>query len=318
MKKIIMNRKTIALTLLTVMLSWGVQSTSYSFFGNIINAVEDIIDEGEEVIEDVEDTVEDVVDEVENIVEDVEDTAEDVIDEVENVFESVVDVFEGIEDTVTQIIPGITDVGIERGATVKWNRGELRNIVTSSFNSDLIAVNLSNHINLWDPLTKEVIATLPYETAITFIDFSSDGLLLASGGIDKTVQLWDTQTQKLIARFKGHTNEILTVAFSPDSVMLASGGRDKIVRLWNIKTRKRIAKFKGHTERVKSVAFSPNGSILASSGVDGVIRLWSTETQQLIRTLEGIRVPYPMLFLVLMDPCLPVQGQMALSVYGTI
>ena len=300
MKKIIM-KKTIALTLLTVILIWGVQSTSHSFFGNIIDAVEDIIDEGEDVVEDIEDTVEDVVDEVEDIVEDVGDTAEDIVDEIDDAFDEVENIVEVIDDAfdtfgdiiedvgtgVVQIVSDIADFSIKIGSTIRWNAGELKNIVTNSFDSDLIAVNLSDHINLWDPLTKEVIGTLNYGSTITTTAFSKDGLLLASGSVDKTVQLWDTKTQKLIARFKGHTDEIMTVAFNPDGVILASAGRDKTVRLWNTKTQKLIATLKGHTARVKSVAFSPDGSILASSSVDKTIRLWDTETQKLITTLKG-------------------------------
>ena len=286
MKKIIINWKTIVSILLTILLILGVQGASPGFF-DIVDVVEDIIDEGENVIEDV-------IDEGENVIEDIENTAEDTIDEGENTVNVIEDtfntfehVFVDVENTFTQIIPGITDIGVEIGATIKWNTGELKNIVTSSFDNNLVAINLSDHIQLWNPIRKEVIATLPYEATIKFIDISSDGLMLASANIDKTVQLWNIETQKLMATLKGHTDEVLTVAFGPDNIMLASAGRDKIVRLWNTETQKLIATLEAHTERVKSVAFSPDGSILASSGVDRTIRLWSTETQKLIATLEA-------------------------------
>ncbi len=286
-----MNSKTIALTLLTILLIWGIQGTSSGFFDDIIDVVED-------VIEDVEDVVEDVIDETEDVIEDIEDTAEDVIDETENVIDNtiddVVDAFDIVENVIDDVITGVVEIvsdaaelTVEIDSTIKWKTGQLTNIVTSSFDADLIGVNLLDQIHLWDPITKKVVATFNYDATINDIAVSLDGLTLASGSIDKTVQLWNTETQKLITTLKGHTDEILTVGFSPDGLMLASGGRDKTVRLWNIETQKLITTLKGHTERVKSVAFSPDGSILASSSVDKTIRLWDTETQELITTLKG-------------------------------
>src|SRR6266702_5985515 len=66
------------------------------------------------------------------------------------------------------------------------------------------------------------------------IAFSPDGKLLASGGEDQTVRLWDVSSGQCLKILQGHTHRVRSVAFSPDSDVLASGSEDQTVRLWDV------------------------------------------------------------------------------------
>ena len=58
--------------------------------------------------------------------------------------------------------------------------------------------------------------------------------MLASGGDDRTVRLWDVATGSNTATLSGHTGWVNSVAFSPDGDMLASGAWDCFINLWDV------------------------------------------------------------------------------------
>jgi len=48
------------------------------------------------------------------------------------------------------------------------------------------------------------------------VAFSPDGARLLSGGLDYSLQLWDTASGKVLRTFEGHSNMVRSVVFSPD------------------------------------------------------------------------------------------------------
>jgi WD40 repeat protein len=111
-------------------------------------------------------------------------------------------------------------------------------------------------------------------------------LLLASGGEDGTVRLWDPATGTQVGEpLAAHSGKVLSVAFGaqPDGrLLLASGGADGIVRLWDPAAGIPLRQLPtGHDWAVTSVAFGarPDGRLLlASGGSDMMVRLWDALT----------------------------------------
>jgi WD40 repeat protein len=111
--------------------------------------------------------------------------------------------------------------------------------------------------------------------------------MLATGGMEEEILLWDVSSGRVIGRFTGHDDWVRSVAFSPDGQLLASASDDWTVRLWEVRSGRSVQVLRGHNDIVKSVAFSPNGRLLASGSDDGTIKLWEVASGTLVRTLQG-------------------------------
>jgi WD40 repeat protein len=91
-----------------------------------------------------------------------------------------------------------------------------------------------------------------------------DGRLLATGGYDDLVRIWDVEAGREVRSLRGHEDHIVSVAFSPDGKQIASGGYDRSIRVWDVATGRLDRTLRGHVGAVWCVAFSPDGTHLAS------------------------------------------------------
>jgi WD40 repeat protein len=138
-----------------------------------------------------------------------------------------------------------------------------------------------------------VTITAGHTKGINSVAFSPDGVLLASGGQDSKIRLWDVDTGHSIGKRLGQLSIVDSVAFSPDGTTLASGGEDGLVRLFDVGTgqKTRTLAVRPAIPRlvyIWAVAFSPDGTTLASAG-GRRIRLWDVEAGRLTAVFSGHR-----------------------------
>ena len=124
--------------------------------------------------------------------------------------------------------------------------------------------------------------------------FSHDGLYVATGGVDKTIKIWDVAEGRELRTLAGHTGGVKAVAFSPgspavsqDRSLIASGGNDGRIILWETASGNEVTAFAGHTGAVTSIAFSRDGRWLASGGADFKVKLWNLATRSEARRFDG-------------------------------
>ncbi|AMV35831.1 WD40 repeat domain-containing protein [Planctomyces sp. SH-PL62] len=149
--------------------------------------------------------------------------------------------------------------------------------------ADPAAEDRRGEVKLWDvtsPTPTCAHRLVGHDYGVAATTFSPIAPLLATGGFDRMIRLWDVERGVCLNDFAGHAGWVAALAFSPTEPLLASGSHDRTIRLWDLETGRCRTVLEGHAGNVYSVAFSPDGRTLASGSLDGSVRLWAVPDAQ--------------------------------------
>jgi WD40 repeat protein len=228
-------------------------------------------------------------------------------------------------------------IQILNGHSPNWSESAVTSIAVSPNGKFIASGSTDNTIRIWH-LRQFLKSNLGKTRTLTghaqgswlaqgvrAVAFSADGKILASGGGDKIIKLWDTKTWQEITTLTGHSDTITSLAFSPTQRTLLSaagstiklwqvdtgdeisftapsaprvisfnatgeqfacGGLKGVFTLWRVDTREKICTTTLHSEEITSVAFSGDGRFFATSSYDKSIKLWNAKTIDLIDTFS--------------------------------
>jgi len=110
--------------------------------------------------------------------------------------------------------------------------------------------------------------------AITCLDYSSDGVYLASGDASRQVRCWQGQTVKC-KMWVFHTTSVTSIAWCPDNKHVVTGSIDTNVIVWSLdKPLKRIVIQGAHYGGVSGVTWL-DANTVASVGDDCCLKTWT-------------------------------------------
>jgi WD40 repeat protein len=128
---------------------------------------------------------------------------------------------------------------------------------------------------LWDPVAKRRQAVWQgHPHGVQTVAISPDDKLLASGGNDSSVRLWNVASQSLRQWFPTAGNRVWCVSFSPDGQKLASSGSNGAVGLYDLGIAPIQKPFPPLGRRALSATISADGQTLAAQRDDYSIRTW--------------------------------------------
>lgn len=123
---------------------------------------------------------------------------------------------------------------------------------------------------------------------IMSVDLSRDQKLLATGGKDRLVRVWDTKTKALITKFKGHTDTITSVRFDNENDNLYSVSADMTLKIWKMREMVYIDTHNGHLGSVFDVQSYSRDRVI-TCGDDRQVIFWKVveDTQLLYKNTKN-------------------------------
>lgn len=115
------------------------------------------------------------------------------------------------------------------------------------------------------------------------------GSIMASGGPESTVRLWDPRTGRRITNFVGHTDNIRDILVNEDGDTVMTASSDQTVKVWSITAGRCMYTLTMHNDSVWSLhSDHPQLSLFYSSDRSGLVA--KTDVRDCIDMDEGLSV----------------------------
>ena len=113
--------------------------------------------------------------------------------------------------------------------------------------------------------------------------FDKSGKYVIIGDGKGQIQIYNFLTGKKSRTFKGHKDEVSSLALSPDGMKLVSGSSDQTAKIWSYAKGNVLQNLKGHSWRVLDVAFGPKAEYVVTGSNDKTARLWEVASGKQLR-----------------------------------
>jgi ribosomal RNA-processing protein 9 len=114
---------------------------------------------------------------------------------------------------------------------------------------------------------------------------TADGAIVASGGRDKTVRIWDGKRLRSRETFVGHKDAVTALSFLRGPARtLFSAGLDRLVKVWSCDEMALVETLFGHQAEISSLDTPLGGAAgarerVVTAGADATARLWKIPEQ---------------------------------------
>jgi len=147
---------------------------------------------------------------------------------------------------------------------------------------NVISIALNTALFLWnaDTATAKRLISKDSRDRITSVSWANDGVTLAIGLDNTTVQIWDVEAEKRLRVLRDHHYSRVNCLAWNDHI-LSTGGKDTIIFNHDVRIKEHvISRLQGHSQEICGLKYSSDFSQLASGGNDNKICVWNASTFQ--------------------------------------
>ncbi|XP_012935535.1 telomerase protein component 1 [Aplysia californica] len=154
-------------------------------------------------------------------------------------------------------------------------------------NDILCSGSVDTTLCLWDVTDGHRIHTLKgHGRRVNSCASDSQGKLIASGGWDCMVNVWNTAKGDKLCEFNIES-PVNCVDFHPSEELVVVGSWDSLIRIYNYFHKTRVAILRGHSTSVRDIAYSIDGRHLASAAMDGDVKIWAADKGSQVGNVKG-------------------------------
>uniref|UniRef100_A0A2R5LMQ6 U3 small nucleolar RNA-associated protein 15 homolog n=1 Tax=Ornithodoros turicata TaxID=34597 RepID=A0A2R5LMQ6_9ACAR len=150
------------------------------------------------------------------------------------------------------------------------------------------AVTCSTRVQIFNPVSREVTQRFSkFNKAACGAVFRSDGNLIAAGGEDGIVKLFDVKSKSLLRQFVGHRGPTQRCNFTPKGTQIVSFSDDSTVSLWDIPGQTRLLTIDAHDDYVRCGAVcKANPDIVLSGSYDHHAKIFDIRTSEAVVNVD--------------------------------
>lgn len=136
--------------------------------------------------------------------------------------------------------------------------------------------------------TKAIFALDAHELGINAVRFSTRSNLLATGGTDRVIKLWDIEAGTLQNRgtLDGSNEGITSIEFDPTGTRILAASYDKSALFWRLDDSVPKVTLTGHSRKVTAARFKYSQRQVVTGSADRTVRIWDLQRAACIQTIE--------------------------------
>ena len=132
-------------------------------------------------------------------------------------------------------------------------------------------------------------ARLNHPAGVVSVEFSADGLRLATAGADSTAIIWDAVSGRQLSPGLKHQSQVRSVAFSRDGRWLLTASADQTARIWDARTGEALTPFLRGFRPLARAGFLPDPSHIVMVDDEGSAQTWKLPVEHRpVRKLQEI------------------------------
>ncbi|XP_062328212.1 protein Atg16l2 [Osmerus eperlanus] len=127
-----------------------------------------------------------------------------------------------------------------------------------------------------------------HELGINAVRFSSNSNVLATGGTDRVIKLWDVKAGMLHIRgtLDGSNEGITSIEFDPTGTRILAGSYDKSALFWRLDDSVPKLTLTGHSRKVTAAKFKSSLHQVVTGSADRTVKVWDLQRAACVHTFE--------------------------------